>query len=206
MSPPLSMRERQKIIDLYLYYRHHKRHKKMKAIETIKDRLLYSKNCVLKYVNLHLQTQQLKSFHERHGITHGRPRGYDNNHLVILQNIIKKKCELYLDELQYEMMKYAKEYFTISTIVRMIGKLRMTRKKICKIGFHFKIRNVRMYQLNLKLQGIRKSQLVFTDESYYHDRIANRNYGRGLRYVVFVYIFTIVQMTDCGMNNPSSHY
>ena len=182
MAPSLSLRERKKITDLYSYYRHYKGLQKIETVQRIADRLLYSKNCVLKYVNLHLKTRQLKSYHERHGITHGRPRGYNNDQLVILERIIRAKSELYLTEIQYELMKHARTHFNISTIVRMIEKLRISRKRICKTGFHFRLRNVKLYQLNLKLQKIRKNQLVFTDESYYHDRIANRNYGRSLRY------------------------
>ena len=180
------MRERKNIIKLYSYYHRYKGYKKIASCKRIARRLLLSQNCVLKYVDIHIQTNSLSTFYEKCGITHGRPREYTNNHLRILKGLIVINSTLYLEEIQYELMKRVRKYFTISMIVRMLDKLNMTRKRINKIGYHFKLRNVRLFQLNLRLRGIRKSQLVFADESYHHDRIANRNYGRSIRYCLSV--------------------
>ena len=175
------MRERRNIIKIYTYHKCIKRLNKTESIKRTGNRLLISNRCVRKYVDLWINRNTLHSLHEQYAITHGRKRQYTKEDLLELQNIIVENNALYLDEIQVQMIKNRMEYFSISKIVRMIDKLQITRKKISKIGIHFNYNNVRLYQLIMKLHGIRKNQLIFTDESYCHDRIANRRYGRSLR-------------------------
>ena len=191
MAPPLSMRERKKIIKIYTINKYFKRYNKSKAIDRTAKRLLYSERCVRKYVDLWFRTNSLQTVFEKYNITHGRKREYNNGDLLQLQKIIRKNNTLYLDEIQRELIINQRKYFTISKIVRMIKKLNITRKKISKIGLHFNYRNVRIYQTILRLRNIRKDQMVFADESYYHDRIANRNYGRSLRFVLYGHYHTM---------------
>ena len=181
MAPPLSIRERRNIIKVYTYNKLIRRLNKTESIARTHRRLLISKKCVRKYVDLWSNKNTLKSIHELHHLTHGRNREYCNADLLELKDIIEKNNVLYLDEIQDKMIRNRREYFSIPKIVRMINKLCITRKKISKIGIHFNYNNVRLYQLILQLHGIKKNQLVFTDESYCHDRIANRRYGRSLR-------------------------
>ena len=64
----------------------------------------------------------------------------------------------------------------------MLNKLDATRKRISKTGFHWKYRSVELYNNHLRSLAITKNQLVFADESYVNDRIANRTHGRSVRY------------------------
>ena len=140
--------------------------------------------CPRKYVNIWCSTRQLATDHERDEYrTVGRKCGYSFGDLMRLKKIIQKDGTLYLDELQHKLSTKCRKHFHVSTIVRMISKLAFTRKRLYKLGFHFNYENVKAYKLTLGMMNVRKNQLVFADESYHHDRIANRKYGRSLRYM-----------------------
>ena len=176
---PLSLRERFKILFVYQSYR--RRYGRDRSVKLTADRLLYTKKSVRKYVNIWIKTHQLRTEYELSGLRIGRPVEYTYGTLVALRRVIKQQPVLYLDEIQMELFKATNDAHSISKIVRMLKKLKITRKVISRIGCHFKYNNLIIYNLTMSVMGIRKNQLVFADESYFNNRICNRKYGRSRR-------------------------
>ena len=182
MPGPLSIDLRKRIVRIYFKNKRIKRYSDDKNYTKISKRLLVSYSSVRKYVKLFRETGSYKTRCETDNITHGRRCKYDNIDLLVLKYIIKKDSTLYLDEIQRKLIRRRRKWFTISIIVRMINKLDITRKRISKTGFHWKYRSVELYNHHLRSLAITKNQLVFADESYVNDRIANRTHGRSVRY------------------------
>ena len=99
------MRERRKIVEIYLTNKYVKRLPRNANIHRIASRFLNGALIVRKYVDIYLETGQLLTFRERWGITNGRPRSYSVFALRTLKGIVQRKNELYLDELQWEVIQ-----------------------------------------------------------------------------------------------------
>ena len=76
MGKALTMRERRKIVEIYLTNKYVKRLPRNANIHRIASRFLNGAPIVRKYVDIYLETGQLLTFRERWGITNGRPRSY----------------------------------------------------------------------------------------------------------------------------------
>ena len=188
MSGPLSIDLRKRMIRLYYKNKRIKRYSDDRNYTKISNQLLVSYSSVWKYVKLFRRTGSYRTRCEEENRTHGRRCKYNHLDLLMLKMIIRKDSTLYLDEIQKKLIGRRRKWFSISVIVRMINKLDITRKRISKTGFHWKYRSVELYDMHLRSLGITKNQLVFADESYCNDRIANRTHGRSVRYAFPCYI------------------
>ena len=183
MPGALSIDIRKRIVQVYYHNKRTKLCKQERNVQSVSRRLLVSQAIVRKYVNIFKRTASCKSHNEIHNVRHGRNAKYDSVDLVVLRYVIRRNPTLYLDEIRMELIERRRKHFSTSGAFRMLNECNITRKRLGKKVFHWQYRSVQIYFNHLRSLHITKSQLLFADKSYYNDRIANRTYGRSVKYV-----------------------
>lgn len=175
----LTIRERQKIVEIYRRNRN-RGYKRTINIERVAKRFLHSVVTVRKYVNIWDDTNDYVTWREQSGLVFmgGRRPSYNRRVMRIVKRIIALHSELYLDEIQRIMLRITGIRWSIQVINRIIKKLGLTWKRTSKMGFLFSYEDLALFWTHLRAMRVHKSHIVWADESYVHDRVANRMYGR----------------------------